>query len=396
MSRTAPVLVMALTVMLTSRPAAAETPDYDAAMAQSVQLEQAGQLAAAADAILPVAQAYPQDFNVALRLGWLWFLLTDYARSVHWYQKAHELNPEHPDPILGLAWCSLRQGDTQEARKGFSRVLELRPKDPSATEGLLLIPSKTADFWADLVYLAFSQHPYRSQALGGSLGLTVLPLEHLRISAMYRGSSYFGAGSNGVPGNWSKQAFSQHEGFAGVGVLGSSWAVDLRYGYLSNDAGDLETTHLVGLMGHARVWGRWMWDVNYSRYEDGNVVRASLRWAVPLGDKLELVPGLSGQRMLEEWLGSASLGLGWNGESVLWSLGGRYGREQRAAFTDLWLAYNSDDRFTFGLWATMAFHLADSVLLGLTYEGRAIDLAQTRGRRGPWMNAFILNFGWTL
>lgn len=396
MSRTAPALVVAVVVMVTTLPVLADTPDYDAAMAQSVQLEQAGQLAAAADAILPLAQAFPQDFHVALRLGWLWFLLTDYDQALQWYGKANDLNPEHPDPILGQAWCRLRQGDTQEAHTGFLRVLQLRPKDPSATQGLSLMPTKTADFWADLVYLTFSQHPYRSQAAGGSVGVSLYPTDSVRFSALYRGTSYFGSGSNGVPGNWSKEAFSQHEGFAGVGLSGSSWAVDLRYGYLSNDAGDLETTHLVGLVGYARLWGRWMWDVNYSGYDDGNVFRASLRWAIPLGQSLELVPGLSGQRMLSEWLGSASLGLGWNGQTVLWSLGGRYGPEQRAAFTDLWLAYNSDDRFTFGLWATLAVRVADSILVGLTYEGRAIDLPQTRGRRDPWMNAFILNLGWTL
>ncbi len=379
----------------------AQDAELDVVLARSVELELSGEPNTAAQLLLPLVKQYPQDFTLILRMGWLTFLATSYTESAGYYAQALELNPQSPDALLGLAWCDMRLGNLQSAKQRFQAVLVLRPDDPSALQGLELCDNTGFRVWSDLFFLTFVRHPYRSQAAGGALAASLFQPDSWSLSGVYRGSTYFGSGKTGVPGDWAQQNFDQHEIFAGAGIAGDSYNAEFRYGWLTNSAGDLESTHVVGLVGWAQWGGRLHWDTSLSIYEDGNVWRAALNYAIPLASWLEMTPGLAGQVVLGRLLGNASLGFGGSSGPVAWTVGGRYGPEERVAYSDLWVVYNSTDRFTLGGWAGMNFDVGLGLRLGLSYEARAIatasqGLGQSKGNRSAWMHAFILNLGWEL
>jgi tetratricopeptide (TPR) repeat protein len=81
----------------------------------------------------------PQNTTVNYRMGSIYYGRKDYLKAEKYLEKVVNLYPFDYDSMILFAWTNYRLGKLREAQVLFNKTLLIRPKDPSALEGLGLI-----------------------------------------------------------------------------------------------------------------------------------------------------------------------------------------------------------------------------------------------------------------
>ena len=88
---------------------------------------------AAAKRKLELAYAYvPQNAEINLALGNMWYARGDFAQSEQFYLRTLELDPKHKSAASNLGVVAMEKGESQRAAALFRRAIELSPKDAKA------------------------------------------------------------------------------------------------------------------------------------------------------------------------------------------------------------------------------------------------------------------------
>lgn len=345
--------------------------DYGDALRRSYVLESAKEPAAAAAVLEDITGAYPQDYDLFLRLGWLHFEAGDIDASLARYQRALVLNPASVDARLGIGWCRYRQGERGRARTHFLEVLERRPADASAKQGAALTRKMTAlGASVAVAYHAYAGHPTKESAWAVAPSLRAAISEAWLAGVTYRYLAFATAGGTGAIGSWSGGGFEQHEVHAHLGWAGADIGLTAHYAYQGSDAPSLNAAHTAALAVRGRVWGDLLVSGVYSHYDDMDVWRAALRYRMPLAPWFTLTPGVAYQRSGDEDLGSGSLAASIALGRLTADVGGRYGDEVRPAYPDQALVYNVSHRLRYGAWTSFGVRLWRGLGVGAVYEYR--------------------------
>ncbi len=343
------------------------------AFRRSYFLEGAKLPAAGAAILEDITDAYPQDYDLFLRLGWLHFEAGDTDAALARYQQALALNPASVDARLGIGWCRFRQGERDRARTHFVEVLEQRPEDASALQGVDLTRKVTVLGGSVAVaYHAYDGHPTKESAWAVAPTLRAAISEAWLAGITYRYLAFATAAGTGAIGSWSDGGFEQHEIHAHLGWSGARFGVTAHYAYQGNDAPSLNTAHTAGLALRGRAWGDILANGLFSHYDDMDVWRAALRYRMPLTSWLALTPGVAYQHADDEDLVSGSLAAALSLGRVKAEVGGRYGDEVRPAYPDQAVVYNVAHRLRYGAWASLGVRVWRGLGLGAVYEYRGL------------------------
>jgi tetratricopeptide (TPR) repeat protein len=382
-------------------PAQPEADPYATAFERAAAQEKAGDLAAAARTLEAILPAYPQDYDLTLRLAWIYFQSGRNADAERLYRAALKSGGDPATPTLGLAFALQRQRRCGEAVPAFRRALSLRPNDPTiqkgAADGLRLCKQTHATVGLHLGY----------QALVGtslSSALIISPRLDLSIGRFYLGVVYRVRPDLNtalvtttttiimprppMPGmppmpplvttvTSTLDILAQHEAYLALGYHAPIAGFTARYGLTAVQYGQSTTNdrrfapaHHVGLTLRYSPFGDGLLNLATSIYpgdkvpaqqgmrpssSDPDVVvfRAEPSWRFPIRWGLSARPGLAAQ-----WspLGPTISGFGEitldrPGFAVF--AGGKGGPEHRPPHLDLPVVYNfrQIDRVIGGAWA---------------------------------------------
>ncbi len=67
-----------------------------------------------------------------LRMGWLKYNTADYDGSIKYYSKAVELNPESPEPLLGLRLPYAARNEWSEVKNIYNKIIGIDPNNYEA------------------------------------------------------------------------------------------------------------------------------------------------------------------------------------------------------------------------------------------------------------------------
>ncbi len=81
----------------------------------------------------------PKNSLVNYRLGVIYYERKQYDKSETYLKQVINMYPFDYDSLLMLAWVKYRQGDNNQAKLLFNKVLMSHPNDSSAKEGLTLV-----------------------------------------------------------------------------------------------------------------------------------------------------------------------------------------------------------------------------------------------------------------
>ena len=121
--------------------------------AESLELEQAGDLRTAAARLAEAERLDPDEPDVAYNSGRAAQAMGDFARARDRYERVLAQRPDHLDATNNLATLLAAQGQRREAEAGFRTVLSKRPGHRAATLNLLrlLVEEDRIDEAAGLV-----------------------------------------------------------------------------------------------------------------------------------------------------------------------------------------------------------------------------------------------------
>lgn len=351
MQRVAFALVAVAACLGTPLPAHGE--GYDTAIERSRALERDHRYAEGADLLARARLDYPQDFTIALRLGWLSFLARRYDDAERGYREAVALSGgQSADARSGLGWSLLRLGKRAEAAREFRAALELAPGDAIATGGLA---AATSSELAEVEWFPvfapighyYATHPYKSFAGTANVGVSVLLGRHLLLGATYRGS-LFAYDPSAEPPRQATTSFAQHEGYLSLGWVAPRAGLVAHYGLVRDGSGFSGTSHHLGGTFRVSPWGDVVLGGAYSRYDDLEVGRVELSWRIPLGESCWVRPAGAAQRTSDDTLGTGYATLGYDGPGFGAWLGGKYGAEVRPAYLGVPLVMNLPERVVYG------------------------------------------------
>lgn len=352
---------------------AADVGSYEQSMASAAQLEGKGDLIGAARALAAIQPAYPQDYELALRLANLHRAAGHSSDAERGYRLALQINPEGNEAALGLAWILLSRQRCGEALALLRPVLRRTPEqaighaEAAAAEracsavypvqvsaglsvGAQLFPTVDYDVRAPSI------------ALGARLDLRLF--ERVTLGLAYRGrvNTISFKDTNG------EYLRGQHEVYADVGYHAPRFGVTLRYAFTGDIGGTGDRAHHPGLGLRVSPYGDGTLDLAASVYPDMKLLRGALAWYLPIYGGLGVAPGLAYQYTS---LASAQMPT-LNGAPLLsgaltvsfarpryslW-LGAKYGNELRPAYLDLGIINNLPESIRYGAWA------GGSVVLG--------------------------------
>ncbi|WP_158618544.1 lipopolysaccharide assembly protein LapB [Legionella sp. km535] len=104
---------------------------------KSFSLEQNKHYLDAAKVLEPMLNTTPKNEFLLLRLGWLYYLQTEYNTSISYYKKALELNSDSIDARLGLTLPLLAQQRWKEAALYAKEVIKISAWDYNANVRLM-------------------------------------------------------------------------------------------------------------------------------------------------------------------------------------------------------------------------------------------------------------------
>ena len=286
----------------------AHAADLSLVLARSYDLEAAGEVRAALDALLPWQASFPQDYALVLRVGWLAFSVEEWEVAQAAYAQAHELSPRALEPLLGLGWTGLRRGDPeggevlttlQALAPGDERVAELQAAyDAQAplrrlTLAGVLLPGVDGDTaWGGRV---------RYDAGGRAVaGVAVQAL-------LFPDSSGWGSGSSGAaaarqgpggaagqadgaawsagPGGSSSSMLAEVDLWGRAGLARPSWGAEAVGALLLHTAAEGAPGWVAGGIGRWSCVGTVRAEVSWTqpRWEEPGVGRVGASWWLPAG-----------------------------------------------------------------------------------------------------------------
>lgn len=372
----ASALLVVLALASAARGASAD--DYDAAVDRSMLLEREGRHAEAIDLLTRARVDFPQDFTIALRLGWLSFLAARYEVAEAAYRDAVRLSGgQSAEARSGLGWTLLRLGRKREAAGELRAAVDLDPADAVAADGLALAlapdPPIVELFPAfALVGHWYSKHPYKSYAGTASLGASVLVARRLLLGATYRGSLFAFDPSADLPRR-ATTTFAQHEAYASIG-WSAPRAAALAQGAVVDDGSGFSGTsyHLGGTLRYS-PWGDGVLAGSYSRYPDVAVGRAEVSWRIPLGERLWVRPAVAAQRVGDETLATGYGTVGYDGPRFGAWAGGKLGDEVRPAYLSVPFVMNVPERVLYGGWGGVRASLGERWIASLSGEVHVLE-----------------------
>lgn len=317
---------------------------YEEACARAAALERSGALAAAAGALESLRARYPQDVDLALRIGALRLRAGDGVAAARAYAAAIGAAGELREALLGLGWAEERRGRCAEASAAYRRALApgaFGPAEPAGSEARAGLRRCTPP-----TLRATAAAAVAGQALTGgttSYGLSVAPAVDLLVKGRLQlGASYrFRALSSSLA---TVAATRQHEAYAHVGYGGRLLGVTAHYAFLY-DASAAAPSHHGGLTARVSPFGDGLLQLGASLYRDLAMVRVQPSWRLPVAWGLSIQPGGAYQLTAAPGVAprhrySVFLALSLQrGPLSLWA-GGRYGDELRPLDLDLGLISN--------------------------------------------------------
>lgn len=338
--------------------------DYDEALADAARHEQQGHPREAAASLEPAAARYPQDYALALRLGWLW----------------------------------LQAGDPTAAQRRYAQALSLSADTSlDACEGLSLAHTaqpRPLRLWASLWLgaQAWAEHPTRAWSASATASVTAQALDWPVLGVTYRAVAYATTQQRTVqpppprPGLPPPPPFAQsttatnaqQEVHFMAGVARRTWAARAHVGYLWDAANPYAPATVFGVSGRLALRGDLSAELSDTVFADGAYVRAVAAWAADLGRGWSLGPVASLQ--LGGFTGGsfgalASFTRG--GYAV--SAGARYGDERRPTALAEALTFATDDRVRATLTLSGLVPLGGPLSLALRYDGLLLSASQSDG-----------------
>ena len=366
---------LCLSGSLAAATAAAQGLDYDATLAAAARQERAGQPAAAAATVAPLAAAYPEDHAVALRLAWLTFSAADYPAARRHYTRALALSADTSvDARLGLAWTLLRLGDADAARARFAALAADPVAGVSAREGLALARSaevRPVRAWAGLYVGAqlYAGHPQRRLSLSVTPSLTLQLHDLVLLGATYRALDYDLTAAPPQPGRPpTSERYLQQEFYASAGIVRPGLALRLHYGRLWDAANTVAPADLFGASARVALRGELYAEASVGSFADETVVRALGQWSAALSPRWSLGPAASVQSGSTGLGGSLGAQLTYHHDGLALSLSGRFGDERRVVSLDQALTFATDDRIRGALSLSARIPLGRGISLAPSYD----------------------------
>lgn len=378
----------AVAVAAVLTPAYARADVYDDGFARSREAEARGDLAAAAAALAPLVAAYPQDYDVALQLGWIELRRGRYAAAETAYREAIARSPVAEEAHRGLVTALDRQGRCAEADAALAtataisrspdaartaivtcapRVASRVPMAPDAPAPAMPAapPQKTVVSAAVQAY-SFPGHPYKSSAQGVTASVDV-PKGGFSIGATGRITHI------ATPDGGYVSAFGQEEAYLRLGYGTDSAGLSVIGAIVRDGSGTLGTSGHVGAIGRLSGKSDLFLTASASFYPDGTALRVSPEWRLTLAPGWYVTPGVALQRALGETLLSASLSVSTEGRWGSLYVGGKYGDELRPAYLGASVVYDLQEKIRWGAWAGLTVRLSDVVLVRATYAFDRLD-----------------------
>jgi len=91
----------------------------------SYYFEKKGNYKKAIESLMIVYRYYPNGYTVNLRLGWLYYLMKKYKKSIYHYEKAIQVSPYSIEARLGLMLPLMAQGRYSDAEKVAYQILAI-------------------------------------------------------------------------------------------------------------------------------------------------------------------------------------------------------------------------------------------------------------------------------
>jgi hypothetical protein len=397
MGRTARTAASLSLAALSFASAAAAQTDYDDAMSAAAERERAGRPRDAAASLDALHARYPQDYALALRLGWLWFQAGDQPTARARYQRALSLSDgTSHDARLGLAWTQLRLGETDDARRAFEALAAADPTDASARQGLSLavaaapVPLRVwASLWAGAQL--YANHPQRSWSLSATASVTAQILDGFVFGATYRAVDYSLSQRAPLPPGVPppppqapqppliSSTSVQQEVHLVAGFARSEWAARAHLGFLRDASNSMAPATVFGVSGRYSLRGDLSAELSDSVFADHSVVRAVGAWAASLGAHWTLGP--VGSLQYGDGTAGGSIGAlaGWRGDGYQVALSARYGDERRPTSLVEALFYATDDRVRGTLSLSGVAPLGSGLSLALRYDGLMLTTSAATG-----------------
>jgi hypothetical protein len=342
-------------------PRAAHADAYDDAFVRAGRAEQRGDLAGAAQALASQVEAYPQDYSIALALGWTYFRAGRYVEAERAYRAAMERAPASTDARLGLAWSLVHEGRCDEASEGLRAHADTASSVPDCDAPRPHTWTLSAA-WNE--YL-FPSHPYKASGTGFVAGVGATFGQGWTLGGAYRFVRF------ATTATTTLKPFAQNEGYFDAGITRPAFAL------LARGAVALDGTGAFGTSEHVGVSGRWTpsaslgldlkLDGALSVYPDTTAARIAPSVRVHLVGPLSIVPGVAAQRVSGQSFWNTSLSLLVDtSRASLW-VGGKYGEEARPAYLDAHVIYDVPERIEWGAWAGARVSVTHALGLTATY-----------------------------
>jgi tetratricopeptide (TPR) repeat protein len=388
-------------------PAQAQVQQADAygqAMARATKEEAQGHFAAAARHLEAVYADYPQDVDIAVRLGALSLRAGDFRRAERYYRDALALSPGDREARLGLGFALLRQSRCGAANEVFRGVLVQYPDDPGAAAGIHLCSVRPVLFTvgAALTGQFFPNAPLtRTDSLGPTVHLDSLILGRLALGATYRYRQFLTLYPVSNSSGTIEPFQGQHEVFLRAGYQSPRFGLGASYGVLLSQGIASTPSHHIGVHGRLSLLGDAMLDFSTSIYSDLIILRVFPSWRIPLPKGLSIKLGLAYQAVFtppnptpantidqtvpkgpplmtgcpgmmctttvtmqtlkadvqEGPLLAGSLQLAWTGDRLGLFIGGKVGQELRPAYLDIPVIYDLPAIIKYGAWGGATLRL---------------------------------------
>lgn len=391
--RSSSLSIAMLALSLTRASVAHAQSAYDDALASAARLEASGRHREAAAALDPLAARYPQDYALALRLGWLWFQAGDHRLARSRYESALRLsNDTSHDARLGLAWTLLRSDETSDARAEFERLVSLDATDSSARDGLSLATASTPRplrVWASLWLGAqlYAGHPSRTWSLSVTPSVTAQILDAVVIGLTYRAVDYATTQRTttqppppapGLPPppprtQTTTATAVQQELHAMAGVARTNWAIRAHLGRMWDGSNAMAPATVFGVSGRLSLAGDLSAELSDTMFADLSVVRAVASWSASLSDRWSLGPVASAQVAGGGFGGSIGALLAWRHDGYELSMSARYGDERRPTSLVEALTWATDDHVRGTMSLGGAIPLGRGLAIALRYDGLALS-----------------------
>jgi len=367
---------------------------YADAFGRSYEYENGGRYGKAIEVLEPLLDEYPQDFQLALRLGWLYFQNKNYGDASEQYGRALTLNSESVDSWLGRGWSRYYLGRKSAARDDFKKVLELSPGHESAEEGLALsVPAYLFVPSVSGVYYAYTDHPAKESANGIVLSLPTLLADRFLLGAAYR-YTRFQTRQDGFISAWDDE-FSQHEMYGHAGLTFPFWGLTAQYGRLSNDMVGEEPMSAAGALLRVSPWGNIRVSGSGSFYTDETVYRTAAAWDMPVGGRVLLIPGGAYQQADGESYATGYLSASAPVGPVSVVVGAKYGEENKPAYLEQAVVYNTPETIQWGAWCRVAAALGGGMRFAAFYEFQKLKYESGAEAVEPGFHVMVLTLGWS-